>query len=625
MDIDADELIEPRAKRWCPLDKEQPSNIGPTSLMTLDIDCFGHILHFLDSFEAMSLIQTGNSNIIRKTQSQLSHFEYVVDYKEGPVKRLQWPAILTQPLPSLHSVIINAQNVEFNSSSIDLLPPTLRRLSLKYCTIKSKFDTETTSGVQINCPNLTRLSLTNVNIIHGNGTTQRELRASEWVPSLLKHCNQLMRLSLIKLYFATTSYAVIVMKSLPLTLEQLSISEYLLSSSCQWPPHLHSLEIIGESESYGNHWFANVSFPSSITSVSCYRIHDSVTLQPLLERLPSTLSRLAIHLEGNAVFGQWLVDSIPRFSQLHTLEVEDSSFNNNEVDQSLITDLSILPRSITRLSDVFTFFPSQWHHLPGNVQVVSMERRVRWCDRGICIKKDVLVTPNMRHVPLTGDRLWLAGQLPNACHFPNVKHLCYDIAIGRLRGIPTGLFNLIDCSKLIRLDIFVTSATAFTWAPSNAILPNLQVFSMIYDLIYDSSSASPPVANIHKWISSLPRSLRRLSISDQLDGVKPVNDVLVLSGSTLPPSLLWCNLNFPNYILSFPSVVPQFLAGLELRCRGFEPDLSNSHLKTLPNTLVTVCVRAYSAPLTVSVTDEAMDAFCAGNRFHPKRCFNIEV
>lgn len=356
--------MAPPAKRWCPLiSDDEPSHGNPASLVALDIDCFGHILHFLDSFEAMSLIQTGNSNIINNTKLKLDHFDYVVNYQNeqfysvSTTRRLQWPGLLDQPLPSLHTIIIDATNVEFKYATFSSLPLTLRRLSLKFCTIKDDFG-KSNELLQFNCPNLTRLSLTSVTVINTATPKSPFMAPSEWIPPLLKQCNHLLRLSLLNLRYVETSSAQTVMDSLPLTLERLSTSMVLLALVTYWPPNLHSLAAFGRT--HINTPVFTKCLPSSITSVSIYYMHEQAIVLPFLEKLPTSLSHLAIHLEGNAQFGQWLIDAMPRFSQLRTLKVEDPLFNERTVNQAAITDLSILPRSITRLSDVFAFYPSQW-------------------------------------------------------------------------------------------------------------------------------------------------------------------------------------------------------------------------------------------------------------------------
>jgi hypothetical protein len=227
----------------------------------------------------------------------------------------------------------------------------------------------------------------------------------------------------------------------------------------------------------------------------------------------------------------------------------------------------------------------------------------------------------MNHIPLGTDRLWLTSAIPTGYHFPHVNNLSYDIDYGELT-IPANLFSIIDCNKLIRLDIYVTSGATFDWLPGNIVLPSLQALL----LTYESSPTYPSVKVIHALIRSLPKSLRHLSIFAQREEDVPLNNrgVLVLCDSDLPSCLQSCNLKLPNFSVSLPAVMPQFLANLEVRCYGFVPDFSNSYLACFPNTLLGLCVKAYGAPLTLSISAKGAKTFCTANRHHAIRQITIK-
>lgn len=492
------------------------------------------------------------------TNLERSHDSFVAGF--GYTVRWRWPSIFegtSHLLGKLSSLSIDGMQRVIHCD-LSSLPPSLTKLALTNITLIAT----STQLLQFNLPGLIHLRvervLANVSITARSVVVSQE----DWLPNSIRNSPSIrvFRFSSSRFNrYHVACYQRDCIQAMPL-LEKLTIP-YSDHITTNWPVGLHTLHICQNDDDV----LLGMEIPASISTLIVQTYIPVHVLQSIIQSAPPSLTCL----EADVLTGidHKLLKEMSRFTQLQSLHVPR---NSQEVFEAERLNLSVLPKSITALSEVFAGLPSTWQHITEN-QIQLRHRKLIMPNiedyiLEICSYNDYHDNQYARYLPCDLTKIDLFNSVVPS---PNNRLQSIDMTFEDSNLIETT--SKLECSKLLinmtphltSLTVSIDGSLKLFWIDDAARFPNLKLLDLV---VKSTEEGVIPVMDVHDWLVRTPPSVTRLGLDLQLSysgrylmSVDSSKMTLSLDDIRLPPLLQHLTLRLEDYSLSLPSVLPPAL------------------------------------------------------------------
>lgn len=537
-----------------------PATSALRLLVHLDTDTLRFIVDYLRTDDLMILLQTGDQLLSTKLTSQIGRVSYSglssetedrPDWKRFSLKPWSWPSLLTSPLPKVSVVELSECCRKLMTGHLSTLPPTITKLTL----CRLKFVVNNVRDVIFNLPNLTFLELHATRAIFPD---ECDVPQFDWIGTSLANSPAISNLTYLNCYTSTdeTTACIAPMQ----LLETLTISRYN-NWLPRWPPNLRTLGIVQDA-----HSTEIISLPQTITSLSLPELRRE-RISEVLQLAPSSLLSLQFNQRA-AVIDDNVLLAISRFTKLQSLLVLGQTSVSTEYN------LSLLPCSLTKISDWFAFDWRQWQHLPPNVELVCDDVDVGNISSTMyCSREYDQWLPKLVRVRLTDYKLPFT--------FPALQHVWIEF---KHTGSDNALDYLPPTVKTLTVisnnDFFISDGVR---RDLGARLPNLASLVMVVPSTFVSS------AGVRTWLDELPNTLTKFSLEIRHNYLPPGSSlfggILQLDDVVLPPNLTELTIRCRDRWMQLPKTIPTSLIKLQLCARSFKDTSSAALIAEWPTTI----------------------------------------